>query len=350
MHQSRVIHLPSYSSMSLDISTASAAVAGDREIVHESAAQHMLRDLPTATEFATVAQVCDYLQGDNFEAIDTLYVVDGHSHFAGIVPFNRLLTAAPSQTIGELMSLDIPTVLPETDQEHVASLALEYSLTSIPVVDGENRLLGIVPSTTLLHILRHEHIEDMNRLVGIVKNGDQARDAIEGAVWRRVVHRLPWLLVGLGGSMAATWLMSGFEQALEAQIAIAFFVPAVVYLADAIGTQTEAVAVRGLTFSTASLAALLKGELFTGSLIGLLLATAIFPMVFLVFGDAKLALAVSTAVLVAGACATSVGLLLPWLLSRLNKDPAFGSGPVATIVQDLLSLLTYFAMTWLFVM
>ena len=336
--------------MNVEVSSANALFAQDNDVLHESAAQHMVRDLPTASQLATVSDVCEYLQGDNFESIDALYVIDEHSHLQGIVPFSRLLTAEDSHTIGELMSRDIPSVFPETDQEHVASLALEWSLTSIPVVDAEERLLGVVPSTTLLHILRREHIEDMNRFVGIVKNGEQARSAIEGAAWLRVIHRLPWLLVGLVGSMAATWLMTGFEQALETQIAIAFFVPAVVYLADAIGTQTEAVAVRGLTFSTASLTTLLKGELLTGSLIGLLLAMVIFPLVLTVFGDARLALAVATAVLVAGACATSVGLLLPWLLSRLNKDPAYGSGPVATILQDLLSLLTYFAMIWLFVL
>jgi magnesium transporter len=336
--------------MNLEVSTAYADTAVNSDELLESAAQHMVRDLPAASRLATVSEVCVTLHGKSLDSVDALYVLDEQSRFLGIVPFNRLVTAGDSQIIGDLMLQDIPTVLPETDQEHVASLALEYGLASIPVVDGKNRLLGIVPSTTLLHILRHEHIEDMNRLVGIVKNGDQARNAIQGAVWLRVMHRLPWLLVGLVGSMVATWLMSGFEQALETRIAIAFFVPAVVYLADAIGTQTEAVAVRGLTFSTTSLANLLKGELFTGSLIGLLLAAVIFPMVFIVFGDPRLALAVATAVLVAGACATSVGLLFPWLLSRLNKDPAYGSGPVATILQDLLSLLTYFVMIWMFVL
>jgi magnesium transporter len=325
-------------------------VADDREVLHESAAQHMVSDLPTASTSTSVADVRDSLRGENLEPIEALYIVDEQSRLLGIVPFSRLMTAENQQTVGELMSTDIPTVFPEADQEHVASLALEWSLTSVPVLDAERRLLGVVPNTTLLHVLRREHIEDMNRMVGIVKKGEQARTAIEGAAWQRVLNRLPWLMVGLAGSMAATWLMTGFQKTLETQITIAFFVPAVVYLADAIGTQTEAVAVRGLTFSTASLATLLKGELLTGSLIGLLLGLVIFPMVLLVFGNAYLALAVSMAVLVAGACATSVGLLLPWALSRLNKDPAFGSGPVATILQDLLSLLTYFAMVWLFVM
>jgi magnesium transporter len=316
---------------------------------NKTAAQHMVTNFPVAMLSTSVLDVREYLKGESYEPIDAVYIVDEHNRLQGIVPFSRLLTAQNIPTVGELISRDISTVTPETDQEQVASLALEWGLTSVPVTDGEGRLIGIVPSPALLRILRHEHIEDMNRFVGIVKNGEQARDAIEGMAWHRVIHRLPWLLIGLVGSMAATWLMAGFKQTLEAQIAVAFFVPAVVYLADAIGTQTEAVAVRGLSFSTSSLTALLKGELWTGGLIGLTLGMIIFPMVFGVFGDAALALAVSTAVLVAGACATSVGLLLPWLLTRFGKDPAFGSGPVATILQDLLSLMTYFVMISLFV-
>jgi magnesium transporter len=314
-----------------------------------TATHHMVTKFPVALKSNSVSEIREYLQGDNYEPIDMVYIVDEHSRLLGEVPFCRLVAANNLQTVGELMSRDISAVTPETNQEQVASLALNHELTSVPVLNDEGHLLGVVPSPALLKILRHEHIEDMNRFVGIVKNGEQARSAIEGAAWHRVIHRLPWLLIGLVGSMAATWLMAGFEHTLEAQIAVAFFVPAVVYLADAIGTQTEAVAVRGLSFSTASLPALLKGELWTGSLIGLILGTMIFPMVLLVFGDAALALAVSSAVLVAGACATSVGLLLPWLLTRIGKDPAYGSGPVATILQDLLSLLTYFVMIWLFV-
>ncbi|MHB0984384.1 MAG: magnesium transporter [Sulfuricella sp.] len=216
------------------------------------------------------------------------------------------------------------------------------------MVDVEGRLQGVVPSDALLHILRAEHIEDMNRLVGILKNGDQARNAIEGSTIGRVLNRIPWLLLGLLGSAVATWLMAGFQKTLEAQISVAFFIPAVVYLADAIGTQTEAVAVRGLTFSRLSLWQLMGGELRTGVFIGIILALFIFPSIWFFFGDPGLAFSVALAVVTAGACASMVGLLLPWLLSRFGVDPAYGSGPVATILQDLLSLLTYFVTVSLF--
>jgi len=159
---------------------------------------------------------------------------------------------------------------------------------------------------------------------------------------RRLRHRLPWLLIGLAGSMFATFIMAGFERALASKPALAFFVPGLVYLADAIGTQSEAVAVRGLSISRVGLAHLLGGELRTGMLIGLVLAAAAFPLVWLVFGELRLAAAVAIALGSASVVASMLGLLLPWLLGRLGSDPAYGSGPLATIIQDLLSLLTYF--------
>jgi magnesium transporter len=136
--------------------------------------------------------------------------------------------------------------------------------------------------------------------------------------------------------------MARFEHLLKARLAVAFFIPGIVYLADAIGTQTEAIAVRGLSLSRASLRDLLTGELRTGLLIGTVLGALSFPAVFLAFGDGWLALAVALALLTAGTTATTIGLLFPWVLAYAGKDPALGSGPVATIIQDVLSLLIYF--------
>ena len=118
--------------------------------------------------------------------------------------------------------------------------------------------------------------------------------------------------------------------------------PGLVYLADAIGTQTEAAAVRGLSLSRVGIGRLIGGEMRTGLLIGLVLALLTGPLVWCVFGDAALAAAVALALAGSSALASTLGLLLPWLLSKLGTDPAFGSGPLATIVQDVLTLVIYF--------
>ena len=130
---------------------------------------------------------------------------------------------------------------------------------------------------------------------------------------------------------------------VERVVAVAFFVPALVYLADAIGTQSEAIAVRGLSLTRAGIRHLLAGELRTGMLIGVALGVIAFPLIVLAFGDARLAAAVSTSIFIAGSVAAGIGIGLPWLLARRGLDPAYGSGPVATVVQDILTILVYFA-------
>lgn len=129
----------------------------------------------------------------------------------------------------------------------------------------------MVPPQALLLVLRHEHVEDLHRLAGIARASVQARDALEAP---RVRDRLPWLLVGLGGSTLAAALMASFEASLRANVAIAFFVPGIVYLADAIGTQSAAITVRGLSLSHVPVRRLLLGELCTGLLLGLMLVSA----------------------------------------------------------------------------
>lgn len=189
----------------------------------------------------------------------------------------------------------------------------------------------------------------MHRLAGILHEQNHAAEALEGTPTTRLRSRLPWLLVGLIGSTVATAVMAYFETVLQHRITIAFFVPAIVYLANAVGTQTEAIVVRYLSVGHVPLRQLWFGELRTGLLIGACLGLLIFPMVWLVFADLRLALAVSLAATAAGATASAIGLLFPWLLASSGLDPAFGSGPVATIIQDVLSLLIYFAVVLLIV-
>lgn len=270
-------------------------------------------------------------------------VIDSNERLLGTLTPAELLALPDTTELGRVARRERVCVLPGTDQEKMASIALHHGVAALPVVDETGRLIGVVGPTRLMNILRREHVEDLHRLAGITSESDHAREAIEEPPMRRLRHRLPWLVVGLGGSMVATFVVARFESALTAKPALAFFVPGLVYLADAIGTQSEAVAVRGLSLSHVSLARLLGGELRTGALIGLVLALLAFPMVWLAFDELRLAAAVALALAGASMVASVLGLLLPWLLARVGTDPAYGSGPLATIVQDVLSLLIYFA-------
>jgi magnesium transporter len=148
-------------------------------------------------------------------------------------------------------------------------------------------------------------------------------------------------VVGLAGAMLAAGLVSAFEETLRENVLLAFFVPAVVYMADAIGTQTETVVIRGIALGV-PLRAIAKRELLSGAAVGCLLAAAFFVFVAAVWEDGRVALVVAVALLVSATIATAIAMTLPYLFDRRGIDPAFGSGPIATVIQDLLSIAVYF--------
>jgi magnesium transporter len=240
------------------------------------------------------------------------------------------------------MNTDPPVVTPGLEPEKAAWTAVRHGETNLAVVDVDGRFRGLVPPARLLGALLHAHDEDLARLGGYLTSTASARHATEEPLRLRLWHRVPWLLVGLLGSAVAAWVVGGFEQQIANDVRLAFFVPGVVYMADAVGTQTEALMIRGLSVGV-SIRQVSRLEVLTGLAVGLLLGAVTFPAVWLAFGSVDLALAVSIAVLAACSVATLVAMALPWLMARTGKDPAFGSGPLATVVQDLLSLLIYFS-------
>jgi magnesium transporter len=305
---------------------------------HESVRSQMVESVLRARPGETAAAVRARLAAEKPASAELVLVVDAEGRLQGAAPLGALLAA--SATLGEIMRADFPRIAADADQERAASLALHHGVDALAVTDADGRALGVMPAQALMQVLRREHVEDLHRLAGIEREAAQARHAIEDPPLRRARHRLPWLAVGLGGSALATAAMASFESTLRETVAVAFFVPAIVYLADAIGTQTEAIAVRRLSLTRGGIAHLLAGELRTGLLLGAVLGALSFLPVWLAF-DARLAGAVAVAILAAGTMAAGLGLLLPWWIARSGRDPAFGSGPLATVIQDILSLLVY---------
>jgi magnesium transporter len=208
------------------------------------------------------------------------------------------------------------------------------------VTDG--RFVGFIPPSAMLRVLLTQHDQDFARLGGYVAGTSRARLAAEEGVRQRILHRLPWLLLGLLGAMLSAVLVGSFEDELSKNVLLAFFVPGVVYMADAVGTQTEAVLIRGMSAGV-PIRAVVRRELVAGLLMGTLLAGLFLPFALLLWGDAGVAAGVALALLASCSIATLVAMALPWLFQRLGYDPAFGSGPLATVIQDLLSITVYFA-------
>jgi magnesium transporter len=313
-----------------------------------SLAHLLVERVPAFAAAEPVASVLPAIVGKPWDLVDIIVVTQGDGRAEGVVSLCDLLAAEASAPLGSLVR-DWPMVRLDLSPERAALTAHRHAVSALPVIDSAGKLSGCLRAETLLDILWHEHAEDLHRFAGIQRETRGARKAfLYDTPIQRLRKRAPWLVAGAAGSAVATSIMAGFEAALAVNVTIAFFIPAIVYLADAVGTQTEAIAVRGLTLEHRQFGHALVREAATGFLIGILLAALAIAGVWFAFGSIKLAAAVALALFAASSFSSIFGVVLPWLLDRWGFDPAFGAGPLATIVQDLASILLYLtAVQWL---
>lgn len=310
-------------------------------VTFETAAEHACAGVPVTSPIHRAGDVRQALVGQRYESASHIVVCEGDK-FLGILRIEDLLAAPADSLVGSLMDREAPVVGPGVDQEVAAWHAVRNEEAALSVVDREGRFVGIIPPHRLLAVLLSEHEEDLSRLGGFLKSTSAARTTSEEPVERRFLHRVPWLLVGLGGALLAADFVGWFEAQLQHKVMLAFFIPGIIYMADAVGTQTETIIVRGLSVGVA-MRQMVGRELLAGLAIGLALAVVAGPLVWWRWGDADVALCVGLSLFAACSTATLAAMLLPWLFDAFGQDPAFGSGPLATVIQDLLSILMYFA-------
>ena len=281
------------------------------------------------------------MQGERFESVHDVVVLD-QGRVAGLLDLRELLAAPGEAAVEELMNPAPPVAELTEDPNVAAHRMIERGESSLVMVDSEGQFRGLVPSEAMISILLREHDEDLARIGGYVAGTDRARGAAREPIARRLVHRMPWLLLGLLGAMLSAVVISAFEDRLAQNILVALFVPAVVYMADAVGTQTEALLIRAMA-SGVTVRSMVARELGTGAIVGAVVGLSFALFALLGWGDGRLAVAVGIALFASCAFATILAMAFPAILDHFGQDPAFGSGPMATVAQDLLSILVYFA-------
>lgn len=309
------------------------------ELISGTASEHVCTLVPVASPQTTAGELRESMAGVHFESATHIGVCDD-GKLVGVLRVEELFGALTDAKVRDIMDTDPPAVAPGVDQEKAAWKAVQHGESALAIIDNGGRFVGFIPPDRLLAVLLHEHDEDLARMGGFLRDSSMARTASEEPVVKRFWHRVPWLLVGLLGALLAADIVGAYEQQLQANVMLAFFIPGIVYLADAVGTQTEALVIRGLSVGV-SIGGVVRREVYTGLLVGVTLAAVFFPIGLWRWGDASMVAAVALAILAACTTASAVALTLPWLFNRLGLDPAFGSGPLATVIQDLLSVIIY---------
>jgi len=287
-------------------------------------------------------------KADEIETINHVYVVDHKSRLVGIVPLKKLILAEAYTPLSEIMNRDVISVQVGTDQEEVAKLARKYDLLSVPVVDAQGRLVGRITYDDIVDVIEEEAAEDFSHMAGITKNGDWR----ESSVLRTVRLRLPWLVIGLFGGIAAAWILSFFEGRLQENIVVLmFFVPVVMAMGGNAGIQSSTIVVHGLATGGVDLSDTfrrLAKEMRVAFLNGFLCGMLIWLIITVGWREPQFGALVGVSLLIVMFMAALVGASIPLLLKRFDVDPAIATGPFITISNDILGLFIYMAISTLY--
>ena len=280
-------------------------------------------------------------QQEDLEMVFYIYVEDEQGQLVGVTSLRGLLTHPPSTPLSELITADVISVTPDTDQEEVARIVSRYGLLAVPVIDSSRRLLGIVTIDDVVDVIREEAAEDMMLMAGV---GDEL-EAHSTSTFRSARQRLPWLLVTMAGGMVMAEVIGSFETMLSREAIVAGFIPVMMGMGGNVGIQAATLAVRNIAVGAIDA----KGAVSTvlrEARVGLLLGIT-FSILLGIFSAVRhqrpmLGVAIGGAVLVELIVATSVGAAIPLIMRRLGADPAIATGPFVTTCIDFVAINIYF--------
>ncbi|MEE9564407.1 MAG: magnesium transporter [Candidatus Hydrothermarchaeaceae archaeon] len=302
------------------------------ELVHQSAD-------------STIKETIDYIRekARDFETIYYVYVVD-NERLVGVLSLRELVIASADDRLKDIMNPDVIKVHANTDQEAVARITADYDLTVVPVVDENDKLLGIVTVDDVLDVIEEEVVEDMGHLAG---TGEKLDKLIDAPILTVVKARLPWLIFALFGGLISAYVLKLFETTLtlSAFIMLALFIPAIMALGGNVGVQSSTIFIRGL--ATGDIEKPIRyflRELKIGFIMGILISTGIAIVAQLVVQMPTIGIIVGTSMFFAMTLASATGILIPVFFSRVGVDPAISSSPLITTTQDILSLAVYFSL------
>jgi len=279
------------------------------------------------------------------------YVVDSENRLQGVVPTRRLLLNAPSRPIKEIMVTEVITISDSATVLDACEFFMFHKLLAFPVIDGQSHLLGVVDielyTEELSDLDRREGNDELFQLIGV--HLDAVKQTSSVVAFR---SRFPWLLANIAGGLMAAFLSGLFEAELQKAVALAMFIPVVLALAESVSIQSVSLALRLLSGRQPTVPELLKKlrlEMMTGIYLGSACAIAVATVSLLWLGQWPVAACLLVGIASSVACASVIGMLMPYLIRLFNREPQVAAGPVALASTDMITLLIYFSMARLMI-
>jgi magnesium transporter len=269
-----------------------------------------------------------------------LYVVDEYGNLVGVSSLRQLVVVPPGTPLKQFMTTDVFSVKTDTDQEEVAKLVARYDILAVPVVDENNRLVGIVTVDDVIDIIRTEATEDILKMAGVGEEYVETK-----SIFKSTRIRLPWLFASCIGGVVAILIIGRFEGVLQQVAYLAAFIPVIMGMGGNIGTQSSTIVVRGLAtgrLNVRDIWTVVVKELCIGLILGVVYGLLIAAVAQVSYNTLMLAVSVGLALMSSMAIAALVGSFVPMVMARLHIDPAVSTGPFVTTAIDIISVFFYF--------
>jgi magnesium transporter len=317
-----------------------AALERNLEYPEETAGRLMQADFVAVAPFWNVGQVIDYMRDteDLPETFSEIFVVDPGYRVLGAVELSRLLRSKRDIQVDTIMNEERHLVVATEDQEEVARQFRRHDLMSAPVVDENQRLVGVVTVDDVVDVIQEEAEEDMKALAGV---GDET---LADSVYWTARSRVPWLIVNLGTAILASFVIQIFDATIEQMVALAVLMPIVASMGGNAGTQTMTVTVRALAtnkLGRVNAPRVIGREFLVGIVNGFILSLIMAAVVFIWFGSSKLGGVIAVAMVVNMIAAALAGILIPLVMDHFDLDPAPASGVFVTTVTDVVGFFAF---------
>lgn len=276
------------------------------------------------------------------ETIDTCYVIDNERKLEGIVTIRRIILSEEDDLVGNIMETNITYVYTLDDQEDVAAKFIKYDLMSMPVVDNENRLVGIITVDDILDIIEEEATEDFQIMAGIAPVEDKY---LKTSVLTLAKHRVGWLLILMISATFTANIVQRFEDVLQSSVLLAAFIPMLMDTGGNAGSQSSTLVIRGIALGdieSDDLPKIIVKEMLVGIVVGLALAGTNLLRLYLQGVSLPIAVTVCISLFFTVLLAKVVGGMLPMIAKRFNVDPAIMASPLITTIVDAAALTIYF--------
>ncbi len=310
----------------------------------ETAGRLMTTEFIDLKEFHTAAQALAIVRqrAPDTETIYSLYVTDGERHLTGILSLRDLVTADPADPIGDVMTRDVVSVRTDTDQEEVARAIQRYDFLAVPVVDLEQRLVGIVTVDDVIDVIEQEATRDLYA-AGAVQAGDED-DYFQSNLFIVARRRVVWLAVLVVANGLTTEVIAKNDVVLQQVVLLAAFIPLLIGTGGNVGAQSSTVVIRGLSTQRIQALGPMKAvfrEAMAGALLGLLMLLLVVPFAWWRGEGPLVGAAVGISLMAITTLAATAGAALPLLFDRMGLDPALMSAPFITTATDVAGVLIY---------